>query len=126
MNWKEFLKSQSLTNILTFVGIIVAIIAIIVGLIIATFFTVSNEIKSMPNVNTTSAIILEDPTLQCVDQLKLIGRNQINLDLDIDFIDVYHNQTNDLIYEIQNYKGKPFYLIEGASKERKSTFGKNL
>ena len=93
---------------------------------IAFYIKVSNDIISLPDVNTISQIIMTDSTLQCFHQLEVVGKRMVKLDTEINFIDIYHKQTEDLIFQIQSIQGKPLYLIEGVSKQGKSTFGKNL
>ena len=76
---------------------------------------------------TVETIKVPDQGLMCQDQIKILGKTPIiNLETPIHFLDVYHKQTDELADSLLKCHGKYYYLIEGASKQGKSTFGQNL
>ena len=67
-----------------------------------------------------------DPTEMCINQIKHMAKLPISFNTPISFLDIYHKQSDELADSLLNCHGKYYYLIEGASKQGKSTFGQNL
>ena len=61
-------------------------------------------------------------------QIKSLGRTPLKFHLNykINFLDVYENQTKKLLSSIEENQGIYNFLVEGESKQGKSTFGQNL
>lgn len=97
------------------------------GLITAgyNYWVLSNTITTVDVKNLPNAT---DPTALCMAQIKSLGRTPLKLDLNkkIKFLDVYENQTKKLLSSIEENEGIYNFLVEGASKQGKSTFGQNL
>jgi len=82
---------------------------------------------SMSTITTVVDVIkIPDPTEMCIAQIKNVSTIPTILNTSIAFLDVYHKQSDELAYSLLNCHGKYYYLIEGASKQGKSTFGQNL
>ena len=75
---------------------------------------------------TRIANTVPDPTEMCIAQIKNVGQTAIKLGTKFKFIGVYEIQTNQLISSMLNNHCAYYYLIEGASKQGKSTMGQNL
>jgi len=77
---------------------------------------------------TTVVVVIKIPDLTeiCIDQMKNVSTIPIILNTSIAFLDIYHKQSDELADSLLNCHGKFYYLIEGASKQGKSTFGQNL
>lgn len=67
-----------------------------------------------------------DQTVLCHDQIKSLRKTPLDLNTTLPFIDIYHTQTEEIEQALLKVHGGYYYLLEGASKQGKSTFGMNL
>ena len=85
------------------------------------------QFYSMSTVTTVVDVVkTPDPTEMCIDQIKNVSQTAIKLETKFQFIDVYKTKTIQLMSSLLNNRGAYYYLIEGDSKQGKSTFGQNL